>query len=239
MEAARWGRVKALFQEALSHEPPEWAALLERECGDDRELHRQVERLLEAHRGSAGFLETPVAAIASSADDAGDADVPPPAHIGPYRVLRELGRGGMGTVYLAEREDEGFRKSVAIKVVRRGMDSAYVVRRFQTERRILAALDHPGIARLYDGGTTEEGLPYFVMEHVPGESLLAYCDARTLPIAERLRLFRRVCNAVQFAHQALVVHRDLKPSNVLVTPEGNPKLLDFGIAKLLAPDGDG
>ena len=237
-----WERVKTLFQEAVSQEPREWAALLERECGDDPEIRQQVERLLKAHRGSEGFLETPVAGFApaaSSADEDGEVAVPLPARIGPYRVLSELGRGGMGTVYLAEREDEGFRKTVAVKVVRRGMDSAFVLRRFRTERRILAALEHPGIARLYDGGTTEDGLPYFVMEYVPGESLLTYCDARTLPIAERLRLFRRVCNAVQFAHQALVVHRDLKPSNVLVTPQGNPKLLDFGIAKLLAPPATG
>jgi tetratricopeptide (TPR) repeat protein/tRNA A-37 threonylcarbamoyl transferase component Bud32 len=158
-----------------------------------------------------------------------------PERIGHYRVLRELGRGGMGTVYLAERDEPGLRKTVAVKVVSRGMDSAFVLRRFRTERQILAGLEHPGIARLYDGGTTDEGLPYFVMEYVDGEDLVAYCEARKLPIRTRLRLFVLVCEAVQYAHQGLVVHRDLKPSNILVTAAGEPKLLDFGIAKLLGP----
>ncbi|HET6899795.1 MAG TPA: serine/threonine-protein kinase, partial [Vicinamibacteria bacterium] len=165
-----------------------------------------------------------------------------PERIGHYRVLRELGRGGMGTVYLAERDEPGMRKTVAVKVVSRGMDSAFVLRRFRTERQILAGLEHPGIARLYDGGTTDEGLPYFVMEYVDGEDLVAYCDRHHLPVRTRLQLFLRVCEAVQYAHQGLVVHRDLKPSNILVTAAGEPKLLDFGIAKLLGPqageDGD-
>ena len=158
-----------------------------------------------------------------------------PERIGHYRVLRELGRGGMGTVYLAERDEPGMRKTVAVKVVSRGMDSAFVLRRFRRERQILAALEHPGIARLYDGGTTDEGLPYFVMEYVDGEDLVAYCAGHHLPIRARLQLFLRVCEAVQYAHQGLVVHRDLKPSNILVTAAGEPKLLDFGIAKLLGP----
>ena len=158
-----------------------------------------------------------------------------PERIGHYRVLRELGRGGMGTVYLAERDEPGLRKTVAVKVVSRGMDSAFVLRRFRTERQILAGLEHPGIARLYDGGTTDEGLPYFVMEYVDGEDLIAYCNVRKLPVRARLQLFLRVCAAVQYAHQGLVVHRDLKPTNILVTAAGEPKLLDFGIAKLLGP----
>jgi non-specific serine/threonine protein kinase/serine/threonine-protein kinase len=166
-------------------------------------------------------------------DDSGSSSMPP--RIGPYRVLKVLGRGGMGTVYLAERDEPGLRKTVAVKVVRHGMGTDFVLRRFRTERQILAALEHPGIARLYDGGSTDDGLPYFVMEYVAGEDLLAYCDERRLPVEPRLSLFVRVCEAVQYAHQALVVHRDLKPSNVLVTAEGQPKLLDFGIAKLLAP----
>ena len=158
-----------------------------------------------------------------------------PGRIGPYRVLRELGRGGMGTVYLALPDAPAPGAVVALKVVRPGMDSAFVVRRFRTEQEILAALEHPGIGRLYGGGTTADGLPYFVMEYVEGQDLLAYCDARRLTLADRLRLFLRVCDAVQYAHQGLVVHRDLKPSNILVTAEGQPKLLDFGIAKLLSP----
>ena len=146
-----------------------------------------------------------------------------PARIGDYRIVRELGQGGMGTVYLAERDEPGFRRTVAIKVVRPGMETGFVLRRFQTERQILASLENPGIARLYDGGTTEEGLPYFVMEFVEGTDLLTWCDERKLPVPERLRLFRRVCDAVQFAHQNLVVHRDLKPTNILVTPAGEPE----------------
>ena len=141
----------------------------------------------------------------------------------------------MGTVYRAERDEPGLRKTVALKLVRAGMDSAFVLRRFQNEREILSSLEHPGIARLYDGGTTDDGLPYFVMEYVDGTTLLTYCDERRQSIADRLRLFRRVCNAVQSAHQKFVVHRDLKPSNILVTAEGHPKLLDFGIAKLVTP----
>jgi serine/threonine-protein kinase len=155
--------------------------------------------------------------------------------IGAYRVLRELGHGGMGTVYLAARADDQYQKQVAIKVVR-GLDSDEIVRYFRRERQILAALDHPNIARLMDGGTTEDGLPYFVMERVEGEPIDRYCDQRKLSVQERLRLFQGVCAAVQYAHQNLVVHRDLKPSNILVDAHGVPKLLDFGLAKLLNPE---
>ena len=155
--------------------------------------------------------------------------------IGAYRVLRELGHGGMGTVYLAARADDQYQKRVAIKVVR-GLDSEQIVRHFRRERQILAALDHPNIARLLDGGTTEDGLPYFVMERVEGEAIDSFCDGRKLSVQERLRLFQGVCAAVQYAHQNLVVHRDLKPKNILVDAQGVPKLLDFGIAKLLNPE---
>ncbi len=154
--------------------------------------------------------------------------------IGPYRLLRELGHGGMGTVFLAARADEQFEKRVALKVVR-GSDSEEVIRFFRRERQILAGLEHPNIARLLDGGTTDDGLPYFVMEHVEGEPIDRYCDERKLAIPERLKLFEEACSAVQYAHRSLVVHRDLKPGNILVTGEGIPKLLDFGIAKLLNP----
>ena len=158
----------------------------------------------------------------------------PERRIGPYKLLRELGRGGMGTVWLAARADEQFDKRVALKVVR-ASDSEEVLRFFRRERQILAGLEHPNIARLLDGGTTEEGLPYFVMEHVEGVPIDRYCDEHALSVPERLRLFEGVCSAVQHAHRSLVVHRDLKPGNILVTDEGIPKLLDFGIAKLLNP----
>ncbi len=156
--------------------------------------------------------------------------------IGSYQVLRQLGEGGMGTVYLAARADQEFRKHVAIKVIRKGMDSAEIVARFRRERQILAALDHPNIAKLFDGGTTEDGLSYFVMEYIQGRPLGEYCDSHGLGIRERLLLFRSICSAVQYAHQNLVIHRDLKPANILVTADGAPRLLDFGIAKLLNPD---
>jgi serine/threonine protein kinase len=159
--------------------------------------------------------------------------------IGPYTLVRELGSGGMGTVYLAVRIDEGFQKRVAIKVLKRGMDSDSIVHRFRTERQILANLQHPFIASLLDGGTTPDGLPYFAMEYVEGERIVEYCDSRGLDTSARLDLFTKVCLAVQYAHQNLVIHRDIKPANVLVTADGTPKLLDFGIAKLLNPDSAG
>ena len=156
--------------------------------------------------------------------------------IGPFRILHLLGSGGMGDVYLALRADDAFNQRVAIKLVRTGVDSEEILLRFRHERQILAALDHPNIARLMDGGTTEEGLPYFVMDYVEGTPITTYCDQHKLPISERLRLFRDVCLAVHYVHQNLIVHRDLKPSNILVTADGVAKLLDFGIAKLLRPE---
>jgi len=153
--------------------------------------------------------------------------------IGRYKIISELGRGGMGAVYLATRADDAFDKQVALKLIKRGMDSDAIVKRFVLERQILANLDHPNIARLIDGGTAADGLPYFVMEYVEGATITRYSDHHRLNTIERLQLFRQVCGAVQFAHQSLVVHRDLKPSNIIVTEDGTPKLLDFGIAKLL------
>lgn len=156
--------------------------------------------------------------------------------IGPYQVLRRLGEGGMGSVYLAVRDDREFKKYVAIKLIRKGMDSEEIVARFRRERQILAGLDHPNIAKLFDGGTTEEGLPYFVMEYITGLPLNEYCDTHKLNLKERLLLFQSMCSAVQYAHRNLIIHRDLKPANILVTPDGVPKLLDFGIAKVLNSD---
>jgi non-specific serine/threonine protein kinase/serine/threonine-protein kinase len=167
---------------------------------------------------------------------------PPPedpidgVRIGPYRLVRELGRGGMGTVYLAVRSDDAFQQRVALKVLKRGMDTDAIVRRFRTERQILASLDHPLISRLLDGGATPEGLPYFTMEFVEGQPIDEYCDSQRLGTDARLVMFRKICSAVQYAHQNLVIHRDIKPANVLVTADGTPKLLDFGIAKLVDPD---
>ena len=160
----------------------------------------------------------------------------PERRIGPYRILRELGHGGGGTVYLAARADDQFQKRVAIKVIPAGGESTEAVRHFKRERQILASLSHPHIAQLLDGGTTDQGVPYFVMEHIDGEPLLTYADSRGLSVSERLKLFLPICSAVEYAHRNLVVHRDIKPSNVLVTAEGSPRLLDFGIAKLQNPE---
>jgi len=238
MDAERWDRVKAIFQDVIERDPAERDALLVTACAADADLRTAVERLLTAHAKAGNFLNfahgmvlQDLPALTEAIDD--DAA---PERIGPYRIVRELGRGGMGTVYLAERDDPGLRKMVAVKVVHAA--SRFIVRRFRTETQILAALEHPGIARLYDGGTTEQGLPYFVMEYVDGENLLAYCESLGATVADRVRLFGRVCDAVQYAHQNLIVHRDLKPSNILVAQDGEPKLLDFGIAKALSPSGE-
>ena len=156
--------------------------------------------------------------------------------IGAYRIIREIGQGGMAVVYLGERDDQNYRKQVAIKMVKPGIDTEQVLQRFRNERQTLAALDHANIVKLLDGGSSEEGLPYLVMEYVEGLPIDQYCDLNKLSIDDRLRLFREVCSAVQYAHENLVIHRDLKPANILIAKDGVPRLLDFGIAKLLNPE---
>ena len=237
MANERWHRAARIFDSALECAPgARRAALLDAECGADDALRREVESLLAAHEEAQSFLagtpfELPLAQVL------GGASVEPAGRqLGAYRLVRELGRGGMGAVFLAERADEQYEQHVAIKVVKRGMDSDAILSRFRHERQILAALDHPNIARLLDGGTTAEGLPYFVMEYIEGLPVDEYCEAHALSVRARLKLFQTVCAAVHYAHQNLVVHRDIKPSNILVTPDGVPKLLDFGIAKLLKPE---
>src|SRR5450755_2635705 len=228
----RWARVKELFEAAVDLDPNQRTALLDKECGGDEALRGEIESLLKSDEGSDGFIEQPAFEIPR--DIFTEEEPLAGRQFGAYQVIREIGRGGLGAVYLAARADDQYRKQVAIKVIRRGLDTDDIIRRFRTERQILAQLDHPNIARLIDGGTTDDGLPYFVMEYVNGEPINAYCDANALPTTERLTLFRKVCAAVTYAHQNLVIHRDLKPSNILVTQEGEPKLLDFGIAKLLS-----
>ncbi|HEX6065341.1 MAG TPA: serine/threonine-protein kinase [Longimicrobiales bacterium] len=238
--AERFQRVDAIFDAALDLEPGAQLAFVNRECGDDAELRKEVLRLLRAHQHGAGVLDEPALQFAApllDADDVLGADqVTAQERIGNFRVLRVLGRGGMGEVYLAERADGQFEQRVALKVIRRG--AAGLVRRFLDERRILASLEHPGIARLLDGGITADGQPYFAMELVEGEPIDRYCDTHELSIDRRLALFGHVCDAVAYAHQHLVVHRDLKPSNILVTADGHVKLLDFGIAKVLSAMND-
>jgi serine/threonine protein kinase/tetratricopeptide (TPR) repeat protein len=236
MNPERYRQVKQVFQAVLDVEPTARAAYLREACAQDEELQREVESLLASHDDAGEFIEAPAVPARTESDTSNELPSAIGQRIGPYQILRELGHGGMGTVYLATRADDQFKKRVAIKLVRRGMDSHFIVRRFRHERQILASLDHPNIARLYDGGTTEDGSPYFVMEYIEGLPLDEYCDRQQLSTAARLELFRTVCSAVQYAHQNLVVHRDLKPGNILITADGTPKLLDFGIAKLLNPE---
>lgn len=233
MSGNQWAEIQEIFFKTAELPVDERDAFLARACHGNDGLRAEIESLLraDADGGSAiaAAIESEVSALLDHhASLAGK-------RMGPYRLLCEIGRGGMGAVYLGERDDDQYRKRVAIKVVKRGMDSSDVLARFRHERQILAGLEHPYIARLLDGGTTPDGRPFFVMEHVQGQPIDAYCRDRNLSLEMRLRLFLRVCEAVAYAHRSLVVHRDLKPGNILVDAEGTPKLLDFGVAKLLGP----
>ena len=225
-----WDRVHDLFHEALELAPAERDALLRRAAEQDPSLADQVRSLLASHDEAGDFLHAPATSPLLRGAAPGD-------RLGPYRILEEIGRGGMGVVLRAVRDDEHFSKEVAIKLIDPGMRSEEILARFRAERQILAMLDHPHIARLIDGGSAPDGSPYLAMEYVAGKPLLEYCDEHKLGIDERLTLFLMVCDAVQFAHQHLVVHRDLKSDNVLVTEDGSPRLLDFGIAKVTSPEG--
>ncbi len=233
MTPQNWQRVKDVVGDALEQPPEKRDAFVARACGEDTALRREVESMLSR---DADPIDRCVERLSGAN--------PPPedglngTRLGAYEVLREIGRGGMGAVYLARRADEQFDKLVAIKILKRGTDTDEVLRRFRAERQILARLEHTNIARLFDGGTTDDGLPYFVMEYVVGERITDYCRATNLSVRQRVELFLKVCAAVDFAHRNLVVHRDLKPGNILVTAEGEPKLLDFGIAKLISPEAD-
>src|SRR4029453_13245058 len=207
---------------------------LDEQCDGDTELRREGDQWLAADarapsQGSAAVGE----AVRSP-----PAIFPPRTRICPYEIVSLKGEGGMGSVYRARRNDDVFQKEVAIKVVKRGMDSGELLRRFRRERQILARLEHPYIARVLDGGSTDDGLPYLVMEYVDGQAVLEYASERALDLQSRLRLFLQVCEAVQYAHESQIVHRDLKPSNILVDKQGRPRLLDFGIAALVALDAD-
>jgi serine/threonine-protein kinase len=256
MRPDRWTTIQALFEAALERPPEKREAFLNDACKGDADLAREVESLLEADRRGHALLDASVtgspalaawdAAVARATGDAaaGDASGLLPTagtRVGPYRVVGSLGRGGMGSVFLAERADGAFERTVALKVIRSGALSDTAVQRFEQERQILARLDHPNVASLYGGGMTPEGHPYFAMEVVDGTPLDAYCDGHDLSVEQRLQLMQTVCEAVQYAHRSLVVHRDLKPANVLVAGDGTTKLLDFGIAKVLeeveGPDG--
>jgi len=234
MTPERYQKVKSLFQKALELPPLHRPSYLESVCDGDDELRRAVETMLASDTDDNTFLDkSPVDPLMKLLEES---EPPPPTRVGHYEIIRELGRGGMGAVYLAARADDQYRKQVAIKLVLRDRENAMVLQRFRRERQILANLEHPNIALLYDGGATPEGLPYLVMEYIEGVAIDDYTDQRRLNITDRLKLFLPVCAAVQHAHQNLVIHRDLKPSNILVKDDGSVKLLDFGIAKLLSTE---
>jgi serine/threonine-protein kinase len=233
MNAERWDRLQRLFYEASGMEAQGRKAFLEAECATDPALRMQVESLILSSSDTAvtGVMES-LQFLAASA-----ISVTAGERLGNYEVVRELGRGGMGSVFLAVRADDEYRKQVAIKLMNVAIAGPEMLARFRSERQILADLDHPNIARMLDGGATASGLPYVVMEYIDGMPLDVYCRERSLGVAERLGLFRQLCDAVMYAHRNLIVHRDLKPANVLVGADGAPKLLDFGIAKLVRDDG--
>ncbi|MGH8123738.1 MAG: protein kinase domain-containing protein [Rudaea sp.] len=239
MDAQRWQRIGAIFDAVVDAAPDRRGALLDDHCNGDAQLRAEVEALLHADAAAAGFEHGVDSARDSAARDWSENEAATASggeRMGPWRILREIGRGGMGVVLLAERADGQYQQRAALKLIKRGMDSEAVLARFLRERQILARLQHPHIAHLLDGGIADDGRQYFAMEYVEGEPLLRYCSAGNLKLEQRIGLFLDICDAVQFAHGQLVVHRDIKPSNVLVTAGGSSKLLDFGIAKLLAAD---
>lgn len=238
MDAADWERAKEIFEALLEMNPAERAAFLDRACDGVPELRKEVESMLDVYDQADSFFETPAVEDALKIVQDRQQQDASGRRIGSYRVISEIGRGGMGTVYLATRADDEYKKQVAIKLVRSGASDKSITNRFLAERQILANLDHPNIARLLDGGTTDDGLPYLVMEYIEGLPIDQYCDQHKLSTAARLELFRTVLGAVQYAHNNLVIHRDIKPGNIMVTDEGVPKLLDFGIAKILAEGDD-
>jgi eukaryotic-like serine/threonine-protein kinase len=229
MSRERWARLKSVFHAAVEYPPDARVDFLASACAGDDALRAEVEALLASHEEAGAFLSGPV--LATAPDEHAPLEG---RRVGAYRIFDEIGRGGMGTVYRAVRDDDAFRKTVALKVVRGGGGSDQVQQRLQRERQILAQLQHPNIAAVFDGGTTDDGHPYLVMELVTGQPITDHCTAHRLDTRARLELVRSVCDAVQYAHRNLVVHRDLKPGNILVGADGRPMLLDFGIAKLLA-----
>src|SRR5580765_4941183 len=241
MDSKRWQKLTDIVGECLDLPVAERDAFARARCADDDALYREVLIWLASATGGEDFLQQPLQVDTQLLQSATVAAAMPSwvgRRLGPYRIVGEVARGGMGSVFRAVRDDDEYHKIVAIKLIRPDLGGEAVALRFRMERQILAGLDHPNIARLIDGGTTEDGLPYLVMDYVEGEPIDRYCNRMALGVRERLQLFCEVCAAVQFAHQHLVVHRDLKPSNILIDRDGKVKLLDFGIARLIDADAD-
>src|SRR5215471_16352192 len=261
MDPEKWERAKELFQAALDLDPSQRTSFLAESCADS-ELRQEVEKLLISYQEAGDFLDDPVlessiarsrnfapkiqteeasslptksVGLLTTATDVGAEDPMIGRHLGAYKIVRRIGQGGMAAVFLAVRADDEYQKEVAIKLVQPGLDTHEQLSRFRNERQTLADLDHSNIVKLLDGGSTNEGLPFLVMDYVEGSRIDDYCDRCKLHIDERLQLFCKVCEAVEYAHEKSVVHRDLKPSNILVTADGVPRLLDFGLAKVLNP----
>src|SRR5262252_2786678 len=241
MDAERWQKVDRVFHAALQAEPSRRAALLEDSCAGDESLRREVESLLAHYESAESFIERPAFAtgqLLSSPQSSSSAaeSLAPGSTVAQYRLLEAIGAGGMGEVWRAE-QAEPIRRTVALKLIKAGMDTRAVVARFDSERQALALMDHPNIAKVFDAGSTTEGKPFFVMEYVPGLPITEYCDKHKLTVNERLVLLMQVCDGVQHAHQKAIIHRDLKPSNVLVVEQDGkpvPKIIDFGLAKATA-----
>jgi serine/threonine protein kinase len=234
MKAEDWSKIKDILERVLEMEPEQRAVFL-RSSEITAEQRAEVEQLMSFETEAAEMMK--LSAVEFSKDFIEEDDLAG-QEIGPYRVIREIGHGGMGAVFLAERSDGKFAQRVALKLLKREMNTSALRRRFRKEREILASLEHPNIARLLDAGTTADKTPFLAMEYVDGLPIDEYCDRNALGLEERLQLFRKVCSVVDFAHRSLVIHRDLKPSNILVTVDGTPKLLDFGISKIVSDETD-
>lgn len=232
MTPEEWQRVRPILESALELEPESRASYLSGTCPDPS-LRREVESLIASHEQADSKVLNPGSPLSLNPDEETRFRLPQGKHIGAYEILEEIAVGGMGAVYRAVRADGQYKQEVALKVVRPELGTELTASRFKKERQILASLNHPNIAKILEGGTTTEGVPYFVMELIEGQRLDKYCDAHKLATTERLKLILQVCSAVQYAHQRLIIHRDIKPGNILVTADGIPMLLDFGIAKIL------
>src|SRR5215831_11562525 len=235
MTPERWEQVEEIFNAALDLPVDERGAFLSEACGDDLSLRKQIEYLIKCHEQAGAFIETPAEIHDSLLPDDDPVTLQPDAmvgrQIGAYRLVREIGRGGMGAVYLAVRADDQYQKRVALKLIKRGMDTKDILRRFRHERQILASLSHPYIAQLFDGGTSEDGVPYFAMEYVEGKPITDYCDTHQLAIAERLKLFRQVGAAARDVHQIPVVQRNLYPCHILSTADMKPERMTLDSAE--------